>query len=184
MVPVQPNRGKRGGFRVNVLFLYHKYAPDPLDKHGRYESDNHFSKAAANRQMHQMQQSSASQVSATSNATQTPQDQYIAYKSQMRLIKEERVAELLAEENAPFCVASATEKPTELQFRFPELKAWYVHAALSLTCLHGTVQLTWELCCRSNECVYAIEAMLRAQEEMHPKNKLSLRRDINGTLNA
>ena len=139
-MPVQPNRGKRGGFRVNVLFLYHKYAPDPLDKHGRYESDNHFSKAAANKKMHQMQQSSASEVSATPNATQTPQDQYIAYKSQMRLMKEERVAELVAEENAPFCMASATEKPTELQFRFPELKAWCVHAvvcitALSFTCL-------------------------------------------------
>ena len=136
VVPVQPNRGKRGGFRVNVLFLYHKYAPEPLDKHGRYESDNHFSKATANKLHHQTDQSSVPEVSAMPEAQQTPQEKYNAYRSQMRLLKEERATELVAKENALFCMASATEKPTELRFRFPELKAWYAHAS----CLyHGPV---------------------------------------------
>ena len=158
---VQASRGKPSGFRVDVLFVYHQYAPDPLDKNGCYGGSAMTINGSTGKGCGGVAQPHTQEGwpnkskmplpllgvlpparSAKPEATQVQQDHYNRYRAQMHLWKEERAAELGAKKNYPFQVASRTEKPTELRFRFPALKAWCVacsgciYAAPSCSSLH------------------------------------------------
>ena len=163
------DRGKRDGIRIMVKFLYHNYAPIPLDKDGKYEDKDMLSVEAnainetipagkavgIDPNLPQTAWSDGNEITDTIIKL-TPEQEYAQYRELMQSWKDENSARLKVEKEAPFCMAHGSEEPKDIEFRFDALKAW------------------------SNERVFSLEVMLRAQEEMDELNIIRFFHDLDG----
>jgi hypothetical protein len=182
---VELDRGQRTGIRVAVKFLYHCYAPAPLNADGIFDEDevlikkNPLKQEVVGIELNDKDSKDSKYpldlvgsgsgnglLSEPGNNSSTPsqpvpvpktQNQlYWEYRALMEKWKQEAHQQRDAEENAPFKMALGCEKPVELNFRFESLSVW------------------------SNERVFSLHTMFRAQEQIDKDNTVKFFRDNNG----
>jgi len=184
---IDMDRGKRDGIRISVKFMYHHYPPIPLDMNGHTASQHAklLQKKEANTRTFedkgilQVETNPIGEAAGAGKAIGldpntphtawtdaneitdkgsklTPEQEYAQYRDLMQRWKDEEYARLEAEENAPFKMAHGSEDPREIEFEYDALKAW------------------------SNERVFSLEVMLRAQQQMDETNIIRFFRDAYG----
>ena len=176
---VEMDRGERNGIRVEVKFLYHHYPPPKLDVKGCYEVKECIDTLAnpcfdRNYQPDGVgikpdEPATGDLEPATGDETETvplgnalsvqlcsAEERYTHYRQVMAEWKADAAAKQEAEANGPFKLAAGSAKPREKRFEYKALTTW------------------------SNERVFSLYTMLRAQEQMDTTNTLIFYHDNDG----
>ena len=203
---VELDRGSRDGVRVKVNFKYHYYAPPPLDLKGHYEEHHsrHYEVpeveenpvgtavgvptvlivtnplhvavgsdslevsaevdfvgvGSGNGLLHEGDNESPreedAQLTPKTAQRRTGKQQYQDYRDLMQKWKDEEALREHRQKNAPFAVAQGSAKPREMEFKYESLTTW------------------------SNERIWSLHVMLRAQEQIDLKNEIKFYHDLDG----
>ena len=194
---VELDRGTQDGIRVSISFMYHHYAPAPLNAQGQFEVTQDSVSCSAN-PLHSLPRDECACLvdpipvrvptlqrpgsfscgggdapdskvaqehtrnwslgvgSGNGIAAETGDEAYREYRKLMGQWKEEAQQQLDYAANLPFQMAHQTEEPIELVFRYDSLVTW------------------------SNERVFSLRTMLRAQEDIDENNVFQFFHDNKG----